>query len=119
MVRLELTHTALIVHVEGLDKLWTFTSRLEIPLAHVVDAEPDEAEARKWWHGIKAPGANIPGVITAGTFYEQGERVFWDVHHPEQAIAIRLRDDRYQRLVIEVPDVDAAIQAIRAAVRRG
>jgi hypothetical protein len=118
MVHIELTETSLIAHVEGLDKLWTFTSRLEIPLAHVVDVERSEAEARKWWHGIKAPGANIPGVITAGTFYEHGDCVFWDVHRPEHAIAIRLRDDRYQRLVVEVADVDAAITAIRGALSR-
>jgi len=28
----------------------------------------------------------VPGVITAGTFYQDGKRVFWDVHHPEKAI---------------------------------
>ena len=27
---------------------------------------------------------HLPGVITAGTFYQEGERVFWDVHDPER-----------------------------------
>ena len=43
-------------------------------------------------------------MITAGTFYQEAERVFWDVHHPEKAIAIRLHDERYQRLVVEVEE---------------
>ena len=107
----------LIVRVRGADRIWALKSRLEIPLAHVVGAERDEAEARRWWHGIRAPGTNVPGVITAGTFYQHGERVFWDVHHPENAIAIQLRDERYSRLVIEVADPDSTIAAINAAVR--
>jgi DNA-binding transcriptional regulator LsrR (DeoR family) len=62
------------------------------------------------------PGTEVPGVITAGTFYEHGERVFWDVHHPERAIALSLRDERYAKLVVEVEDPEATIAAIEAAL---
>ncbi len=116
MVEIELTPQSLVVHVQGLDKLWALKSRLEIPLAHVEGIERDEEEARSWWHGVRAPGTHLPGVITAGTFYSHGERVFWDVHHPENAVAIRLKDERYQKLVVEVADVDATIAKIRAAL---
>jgi hypothetical protein len=117
MAEVQLTSDALIVHMVGADRLWALKSRLEVPLAHVIGAERDEAEARRWWHGVRAPGTNLPGVLTAGTFYQSGERVFWDVHHPEKAIAIRLRDERYSLLVIEVDDPDGTIAAINAAVR--
>ena len=117
MAEVELATDTLIVRIRGADRIWALKSRLEIPLTHVVGAERDEAEARRWWHGIRAPGTNVPGVITAGTFHQHGERVFWDVHHPENAIAIRLRDERYSRLVIEVADPDSTIAAINAAVR--
>jgi len=30
--------------------------------------------------------------------------VFWDVHDPDKAVGIELRDERYARLVIEVAD---------------
>ena len=33
---------------------------------HVAGAERDEEEARRWYHGVKAPGSDLPGVITAG-----------------------------------------------------
>ncbi|HEY1813221.1 MAG TPA: hypothetical protein VGG74_12810 [Kofleriaceae bacterium] len=118
MVKIELTDTSLVLHVEGADKLWSLKSRLEVPLAHVAGIERDEEEARAWWHGIKAPGTNIPHVITAGTFHQHGERVFWDVHRPEHAVAIRLADESYQRLVVEVEDVDATIAAVRGAIVR-
>ena len=116
MVTIDLAGSSLVVNVEGLDKLWSFKSRLEIPIQHVAGVERDTEEAKKWYHGIRAPGTSLPGVITAGTFYQHGERVFWDVHNPENAIAIRLHDERYQRLVVEVADPDAIIAKIRAAL---
>ena len=39
MAEVELAEDTLIVHVRGMDKLWTLKSRLEIPLSHVIDAQ--------------------------------------------------------------------------------
>jgi len=116
MARIELHGDKLVVHVTGADRIFAFRSELEIPLEHVAAVARDEDEARTWHHGVRAPGTNLPGVITAGTFHEHGERVFWDVHHPERAIALSLRDERYARLVVEVDDPDETIAAIDAAL---
>jgi hypothetical protein len=96
--------------------LWALKSRLEIPLSHVVGAEFNPEIAREWRKGIRAPGTHVPGVITAGTFYQEGERVFWDVHDPEKTVVIRLKDERYARLVIEVDDPLATAAAIQRAL---
>lgn len=69
------------------------------------------------WHGARS-GAHVPGVLVAGTFHHDGERVFWDVNHPERSIAIRLRDERYSRLVIEVEDSEATASELETAVKR-
>jgi hypothetical protein len=113
MTEVELTRDALDVHVRGIDQLWALKSRLEIPLSHVVGAEVDPELVREWHKGIRAPGTHVPGVITAGTFYQEGERVFWDVHDPEKTVVIQLRDERYARLVIEVEDPRATAAAIQ------
>jgi hypothetical protein len=55
------------------------------------------------------------GVISAGGFYEHGQHVFRDVHYPERAITIKLRGDRYMRLVIEADDPASALAAIGSA----
>lgn len=107
------------MHVDGADRLWALRSRLTIPLDRVIDAEPAAEEAKKWLHGIRVGGAHIPGVISAGTFHSHGEWVFWDVHHPEKAIAVRVRDDRYGRLVVEVDDPEGTLEAIRRAAAGG
>ena len=116
MAEIELTADTLLVHVKGADRMFALKSELAIPLEHVLGAAKDEEEARRWYHGVRAPGTSLPGVITAGTFYQHGERVFWDVHHPERAIALSLRDESYAKLVVEVEDPDATILAIEAAL---
>jgi hypothetical protein len=117
MAEVELAQEALIVHVEGMDRLFTLRSRLEIPLSHIEGAEADPQEARKRWHGILASGVWVPGPITTGTYYQDGEWVFWDVHDPEKTMVIRLRDERYVRLVIEVEDTEATVARVNEAAR--
>jgi len=51
-------------------------------------------------------------VITAGTFYKDGGRVFWDVHNADRAVAIHPRDDQYTERIVEVDDPAATISLI-------
>jgi len=106
----------LMLHVRGADKLWAFKSSLEIPLVHIAGVRADPEIARGWYHGIRMPGTNVPGVITAGTFYQDGKRIFWDVHHPEKTIVIDLHDERYNELIVEVDDAQAAVALIQSAL---
>ncbi len=117
MTEVELAPDALIVHVRGMDRLFTLRSRLEVPFSHVEGAEADPVEARRRWHGIMERGIWVPGPITAGTFYREGELVFWDVHDPEKTVVIRLTDERYARLIIEVEDPEATVARVNEAAR--
>jgi len=114
MVDVRVFGDKLVLNIEGADKLWALKSSLEIPLQHVVSVKADPEAANGWYHGIRLPGTNIPGVLTAGTFYQDGKRVFWDVHHPEKTIVIELRDERYNELIIEVADPVAAVQLLNS-----
>jgi hypothetical protein len=112
MARVEVAGDRLSIQIEGMDRLWSLRSRLEIPLAHVAGVEADPAAARGW-KGWRAPGAHVPGVIVAGTFHRQGDRVFWDVRDAARAVVIRLTDERYARLVIGVDDPAQTVATIR------
>ena len=114
MVDLSVSDGKLVLHVEGADKLWAFKSSLEIPLQHVAGIRADPSIAHGWWHGFRVPGTNIPGVLTAGTFYQDGQRVFWDVHNPDNTVVIDLHDERYNELVVEVADPNGAVELLRA-----
>ena len=113
---LSIAEGKLILKVRGADKLWALKSSLEMPLVHIAGVRADPEVARGWYHGIRMPGTNVPGVITAGTFYQDGKRVFWDVHHPEKTIVIDLHDERYNQLVVEVADPEAAVKLIQTSL---
>ena len=116
MVDLSLTDGKLVIRVEGADKFWALKSSLTIPAEHIAGVRADPEAARGWYHGIKLPGTNLPGVLTAGTFIQHGERLFWDVHNPENTVVISLHDERYKALVVEVADPEAAVRLITGAM---
>jgi hypothetical protein len=88
-----------------------------IPTQHVTGIYADSKIAEGWWHGLRVGGTNLPGVITAGTFYHHGNWIFWDVHHPEKVIVVDLKDERYEKLIIEVADPSEAVVRLREALR--
>jgi hypothetical protein len=102
--------------VQGWDKLWALTSRLEIPLAHIRSVRQDPEPARGWWHGLKMPGTQIPGVLTAGTFYQSDGAVFFDVHDPDRTLVLELDHEHYTRLVIEVEDPAATVSLLQSSL---
>ncbi|MFJ3670280.1 hypothetical protein ACIPSE_27880 [Streptomyces sp. NPDC090106] len=105
----------LVVVIEGLDKLWAFKGSLTIPLANVRGATADPGIAAEP-KGIRAPGAHVPGVITAGTFHRDGEKVFWDVRDPSKAVVVELADERCTRLVVQVDDPRATVALVENAL---
>lgn len=118
MVDVTVTGDRITFEVEGWDKFWALRSRLEIPLDHIRGARVDEEAARGWWHGVKLFGADLPGVITAGTFYRKGRIVFYDTHKPERTIVVDLDHDHYDRLILQVRDPAQAVKTIMDAVGR-
>lgn len=106
----------LVFEVEGWDKLWSLRSRLVIPARHVIRVYADPNIAQGWWQGIRVGGTHIPGVITAGTFYQHGNWIFWDVHHPENAVVVDLRDERYAKLIVEVTDPPETVARVLSAL---
>jgi hypothetical protein len=104
--------------VQALDKLWSLRSHLEFPLEHVTSVRADAEAARGWWHGVRLLGTQVPGILTAGAFYENGGVVFYDVHDPDRTIVLELNHERYARLVVEVQDPAAAVKMISAAIAK-
>jgi hypothetical protein len=103
--------------VEGLDKLWSFKSQIEVPLAHISGVEADATQVGIWWHGFKLIGTDVPGLFAAGTFYYHGEIVFWDVRDPAQTVIVSLEHERYKKLIIEVLDPDWTVARLSGAIR--
>jgi hypothetical protein len=116
MVDITVQDDRVVFEVEGLDRLWALRSRLEIPLAHVLDVETNVGQVGRWWHGLKLCGTDVPGVFAAGTFHYHGELVFWDVRDPAHTIIVTLDHERYKKLIVEVVDPDGTASRLREAL---
>ncbi|RSK48362.1 hypothetical protein [Hymenobacter rigui] len=102
-------------NVKGLHKLWAFKSQLQIPASHIRSVRQDPQILKGWWKGIRAPGTHVPGLLAAGTFYQDEKRVFWDVHNAENALIIGLEHDEFDELIVEVEDPAAVMQLLSSA----
>lgn len=112
--RVTVTADRLVVEPLGLDKLWSFTRRLEIPLAHVRGAtfDPGMRDEPKGWRG---PGLGLPGK-KSGTFHAGGKKQFWNVSGYDRAVVVTLdHAERFDRLVITVDDPNGVVDAINGA----
>ena len=118
MVNITIEGDRAVFTVEGLHKLWSFRSRLEIPTAHILDVQADPEQVGRWWHGVKILGTDVPGLFAMGTFYYHGELVFWDVTDPNRTIIVSLDHERYRKLIVEVVDPAASVAMLKAAARR-
>lgn len=104
--------TTLTVTVNGLDRLWSFTKGMKIPLAHVMGATVDPGMRLAKRGAIRTPGLSTPGKH-AGTFkFEDGDTEFWNIQQPEQPLVIQLRNEKFDRLVLGVADPRGTADAI-------
>ncbi len=116
MVEVTIESNNAVFAVQGSHKLWALRSRLEIPLAHIKGVHTDPSPKMGWFQGLKVFGADIPNLFRAGSFYQDGGWVFWDVRHPEKTIVVELQDEHFQRLVVEVNDPAATVALLKQSV---
>jgi hypothetical protein len=125
MVDAQISNGILELRVRGLHKLWAFKDSIQIPLASIEIVRTDAARARAGPEGARNPGTSIAGVIRAGTFTVGVNRIFWDVHNPDNAISIKLRnpqdlfagiEDRYDEFIVEVENPAETVERINRAL---
>ena len=88
--------------------LWAFRRLIRVPLSHIRSVRPADQETMTW-KSLRLLGTHLPGVITAGTLRYDGLNVFWDVCSLQNAIAVELDGEFYDRLVVEVGDPRATL----------
>ena len=95
----------LVVNVRGVERAMYLLSSLRIPLEHVQGAEADPEIEHMLWRGWRIPGVHMPGVQ------------FYDVHgHRDKTIVIHLKDETYDRLIVEVEEPAEIVAKINDAV---
>lgn len=115
MPRLELTDRDLIVHLSFWEMLAAFHRSVRVPLTKVRGATEDNGYSGADM-GLRLPGTYLPGVIAAGTYYNNGDKQFVYVTRKSHPVVIELADERFVRIVLGVADARAATAHINAAL---
>jgi hypothetical protein len=118
MVDVSIDNASAVFTLKGADKFWAFRSEVKVPLVHIADVREEASPPMGWFPGLKLLGTSIPNYFRAGTFYQAGGPVFWDVRHPEKTIVVELRDERLKKLIVEVESPARAVRMIKDAIQR-
>lgn len=109
------TAESLVIEPVGLDKVWSLTRRLRIPLDQVAGVGLD-AGATAGPDGWRLPGLRVPGKVS-GRFRSRGRTEFWNVSARERTVGITLLEPaRYDRVVVDVDDPQGVVDRITDAV---
>jgi hypothetical protein len=113
VVTVDIEGQDLKVTISGWDVVWALKRSLTIPLAHVVGAEVESVAGKPGW---KIAGTGIPRGLSAGWFRKQGKNEFWVARQTAEAVSIRLRDEKYARLVLQVEHPQSVANMVNAAI---
>lgn len=93
----------------GMNKVWGFQGKLEIPVSHIKGATLDQEILQD--RGMRAPGLAGFGKYV-GTFRKEGEKTYFDVSHNETPVVIQLENEYYDRLVLGVENPKKVVDDI-------
>jgi len=117
MVEIKVEGDKAVFELKGWDKLWAFRSSLEIPLSHIRDIYPDPDIVIGWLDAVRLLGTSVPAFFRAGSFYQQGEMVFWDVHNAANTLVVDLEHEYFSKLIIEVANPTDAIAMLKNSIQ--
>ena len=112
---LELTKDELVVHLRAWEALLSLHRSIRIPLAHVRGATADDGYRGREL-GLRAPGTGLPGILSAGTFYKNGDRQFVFIGPRTHPVVIELANEKWKRIVLGVEDARHTVAAVSAAI---
>ena len=102
------------LQVNHREHLMTLTSTFEVPLSSIADAQVfEEGQGLPWWR----VGVHFPGVFRAGRFRGDGLRYFIFHRSGRPAVDITLLDERFDRLIVDVPDPEGLVEQLQASAR--
>lgn len=78
-----------------------------------VYADPEPRFGRNWWEVIRTPGASVPGIVQAGTYYWRGE--LRCVRYTGRSVVFKFENLLYTRIVVDIHDPEAVVRRVRVA----
>ena len=101
MIDLQITGDTVEFSVRGLWAILAMRRRVTVQREHIVSVHV-ESLPRLAVHGLRMPGTHLPGVVIAGTFYENDGRSFYCVSRFHEVLIVDLVSEPFRRLLINV-----------------
>ena len=117
MAKVTVENGQLVIKFEGLRKMGTLKNKLLIPLENVEWAMID-LEA---WKNTPKPfqkiaGTDSYGIYFGGAFRQNGKKIFYDLGKKDFAVVIKLKNAKYDRLIIGVDEPKKIVNLINGSL---
>ncbi len=114
-IKTKISGDSLRIEFTGLSVLWTLKRAIQFPLKNILGAtfDPNSIALPK---GFRSPGLHVPKILTAGSYSKDGERQFWFVSSGRNAVVLRLKNEKYSQVVIEVPNPQDLVSKINSSI---
>jgi hypothetical protein len=91
------------IAITGWDKVFSLKGEVTFPKTSITNVYAFDNSLSPPW--LRNPGTAIPGIITAGTYQNLGDRKeFWCTHFKGNALVIDLDHEDYSRIVVDLAD---------------
>lgn len=119
MLTIEVFDARLIVRLSGWDRVWALKRELSVPVEHVESIAYEPEFVARFNPGLRLPGTALPGVIVAGSYWWKDRGwSFYSMRKAERTIVVRLREERYQRLILQSDEPEATARRLRDELAR-
>ena len=114
-MKLKIEDQKLKIKLNPLERVFSFRGIIEVPLDHITSVSTKRPDVT--WKRIRAPGAYVPFVLKAGTYYVGQGKEFWYSTLGKGYLTIELSDWDYHRIVLTLGDNEAWAERISQAAR--
>ncbi len=111
MVSVTKLNEKITFNILGFHKFWALNSKITINQNDIIRVyqDRDEMDKNKGWR----LGTEIPFVIIAGEFTQNGVKDFWDVSNKNKSIIVELKNHTYRKLYLQVENPEAMIDLLK------
>jgi len=105
MVKINLIDENIEFEILGSHKLWAFKSLIKVNINNIEKIYKKDAKY-DWFAGWRIPGTSFPFLITAGTYYKNKQKHFWDVTKFKEVYVIELKNSEYEKLFLNFKNIN-------------
>ena len=118
MSRVKIENDQLIITVQGMRKLFSLKSEVAIHLDNITSVQGglQWKELPQILKSVRAGGTRISSFYFGGTFFQEGNKAFYDVKNQEDAVVIGIKDEDFDTVIIGVDNCEAAVKLIQQAL---